>query len=46
MQSKTIPLHGDTRATIEALIPFLIEVGAGERPSPVDAVIAARRLIT
>ena len=45
MQSKTIPLHGDARTTIEALLPFLIEAGAGERPSPVDAVIAARRLI-
>ena len=45
IQSNTIPLHGDARATIEALLPFLIEAGAGERPSPVEAVSAARRLI-
>ena len=45
VQSNTIPLHGDARATIEALLPFLIEAGAGERPSPEDAVMAARRLI-
>ena len=45
VQSNTIPLHGDARATIEALLPFLTEAGAGERPSPVEAVSAARRLI-
>ena len=45
VQSNTIPLHGDARATIEALLPFLIEAGAGERSSPADAVKAARRLI-
>ena len=45
IQSNTIPLHGDARATIEAFLPFLIEAGAGDRPSPVEAVIAARRLI-
>ena len=45
IQSNTIPLHGDARATIEALIPFLIEAGAGERPSPAEAVAAARSLI-
>ena len=45
VQSNTIPLHGDARATIEALLPFLVEAGAGERPSPEDAVRAARRLI-
>ena len=44
-QANTIPLHGDARATIEALLPYLIEAGAGERPSPVEAVSAARRLI-
>ena len=44
-QASTIPLHGDARATIEALLPHLIEAGAGERPSPVEAVSAARRLI-
>ncbi len=45
VQPNTIPLHGDARATIEALLPFLKEAGAGERPSPKDAVSAARRLI-
>ena len=45
VQSNTIPLHGDARTTIEALLPFLIEAAAGERPSPEDAVTAARRLI-
>ena len=32
VQPNTIPLHGDARATIEALLPFLKEAGAGERP--------------
>ena len=45
VQSNTIPLHGDARATIEALLPYLIEAGAGERSSPAEAVTAARRLI-
>ena len=45
-QANTIPLHGDARATIEALLPYLIEAGALERPSPADAVAAARSLIT
>ena len=45
IQSNTIPLHGDARATIEALLPLLIEAGAGERGSPARAVAAARRLI-
>ncbi len=44
-QANTIPLHGDARATIEALIPYLVEAGAGERMSPVEAVSAARKLI-
>ena len=44
-QANTIPLHGDARATIEALLPYLIEAGARERPSPADAVAAARSLI-
>ena len=44
-QSNTIPLHGDARATVEALLPYLIEAGAGERPSPAEAVSAARSLI-
>ena len=45
VQAGTIPLHGDARATIEALLPHLAEAGAGDRPSPVEAVAAARRLI-
>ena len=44
-QANTIPLHGDARATVEALLPYLSEAGAGARPSPVEAVSAARRLI-
>ena len=46
IQTNTIPLHGDARATIEALIPYLAESGAGNRPSPVEAVKAARNLIS
>lgn len=45
LQANTIPLHGDARATMEALLPCLIEARAGDRPSPVEAVTAARRLI-
>ena len=45
VQAHTIPLHGDARATIEALLPYLIEAGAGDRPSPAEAVVAARNLI-
>ena len=45
LQANTIPLHGDARATIEALLPILMEAGAGERPSPAEAVSAARNLI-
>ena len=45
VQSNCIPLHGDARATIEAMLPRLLEAGAGDRPSPVEAVTAARRLI-
>ena len=45
IQSNTIPLHGDAKATIEAMLPFLDEAGAGQRPSPVEAVEAARNLI-
>ena len=45
VQANTIPLHGDARATIEALLPFLMESGAGDRPSPAEAVKAARNLI-
>ena len=44
-QSNTIPLHGDAKATIEALLPYLIEAGAEERPSSAEAVAAARNLI-
>ena len=45
IQANTIPLHGDARATVEALLPYLIEAGAGDRPSPAEAVTAARNLI-
>ena len=45
VQANTIPLHGDARATIEALLPVLIKAGGGGRPSPAEAVVAARRLI-
>ena len=45
VQSNCIPLHGDAKATIEAMLPLLLEAGAGDRPSPVEAVTAARRLI-
>ncbi len=45
VQSNTIPLHGDARATIDSLLPLLIEAGANERPSPTAAVDAARNLI-
>ena len=45
IQSNTIPLHGDARATIEALLPYLEEADAGDRPSPAEAVSTARSLI-
>ena len=45
VQANTIPLHGDARATIEALLPRLRDAGAGDRSSPAMAVDAARRLI-
>ncbi len=45
IQANTIPLHGDAKATIEALLPLLHEAGEGDRPSPEEAVTAARRLI-
>ncbi|MCY4371769.1 MAG: thiamine pyrophosphate-binding protein [bacterium] len=45
IQSNTIPLHGDARATIEALLPLVMAAGAAERPSPTEAVAAARNLI-
>ena len=44
-QANTIPLHGDAKATIEALLPHLTEAGATDRPSPAEAVTAARKLI-
>ena len=44
-QANTIPLHGDAKATIEALLPHLIDAGAMDRPSPAEAVTAARNLI-
>ena len=46
VQANTIPLHGDARATIEALLPYLMEAGAADRPSPAEAVEAARNLIS
>ena len=45
VQANTIPLHGDASATIEAMLPYLMEAAAGDRSSPVEAVAAARRLI-
>ena len=45
VQSNTIPLHGDAKATIDTLLPYLIDAGAGERPWPGAAVTAARNLI-
>ncbi len=46
VQANTIPLHGDAKATIEALLPYLMEAGAVDRPSPAEAVKAARNLIS
>ncbi len=45
VQTNTVPLHGDARATLEALLPILLETGKSLRPSPAEAVAAARRLI-
>ena len=45
VQANTLPLLGDAKATIEALLPILRAADAGERPSPAEAVAAARRLI-
>ncbi|MDE0268701.1 MAG: thiamine pyrophosphate-binding protein [Acidimicrobiaceae bacterium] len=45
IQANTIPLHGDAKATIEALLPLLKEANAGDRPSPAAGVAAARKLI-
>ncbi len=45
IQMNTIPLHGDAKATIEALTGHLVAAGASARPSPAEAVAAARRLI-
>ena len=45
VQANTVPLHGDARATIEAMLPHLAEAGAGNRAPPAEAVTAARRLI-
>ncbi len=45
IQANTIALHGDAKATIGALLPLLIEAGCRDRPSPAEAVVAARRLI-
>ena len=46
IQTNTIPLHGDALATLEAFLPVMLEVqGESKRPSPVEAVVAARNLI-
>ena len=45
VQADTIPLHGDAGATLEAFLPACIEAGAADRPSPAEAVAAARKLI-
>ena len=45
VQTNTIPLHGDARATLEAFLPILLEVSESGRPSPAADVAAARRLI-
>ena len=45
VQTNTIPLHGDAKATLEALLPILLEVSESGRPSPAEAVAVARRLI-
>ena len=45
IQMNTIPLHGDAKATIEALILHVVDAQATKRPSPAEAVAAARRLI-
>ena len=45
VQANSLPLHGDAKATLEALLPYLKEAGAEERSSPAEAVEAARRLI-
>ena len=51
LQANTIPLHGDARATIEALLPILMEAGArraaiarrgGERRTQPDILLRHR----
>ena len=46
IQANTIPLHGDAKATINSLLPLLINARCRDRPSPAQAVSAARRLIS
>ena len=46
VQANTIPLHGDAKTIIKALLPHLIAAAAGDRPSPAEAVDASRRLIS
>ena len=47
VQANTIPLHGDARATIEALLPYLMEVGSRRTDRrPRKQLEAARNLIT
>ena len=45
IQANSLPLPGDAKATIDALIPMLSALGTNAGPSPVEAVEAARRLI-
>ena len=45
VQTNAIPLHGDAHATLEALLPAVLEESESPRPSPAEAVAAARRLI-
>ncbi len=45
IQTNTIPLHGDARATLEAFLPIVMDASESGRPSPAAEVAAARRLI-
>ena len=45
VQTNIIPLHGDAKATLEALLPILLDATKSRRPSPIEAVTAARSLI-
>ena len=45
IQTNTIPLHGDARATLEAFLPIVMDASESGRSSPAAEVAAARRLI-